>query len=167
MVVSVKEGKRLFLKNQENSVKKLKELSNVVDIVDSDNGLSPRSRVAYGVKNTVVVKDRDELLNKKEEESERKNSEKEVVDLEEEIESLGLKVPHDLATTEDDNVVYNDGQQDRGGSREGETSVLRKDKSVGIIVGELDRQEGNDIPKVETKRSIHGGNGELERRRHR
>lgn len=166
MVVSVEEGKGLLLKNQEDSVKKFQVLGDVVDIVNSDNRLSPRTSVADGVKNTVVVEDRNELLNKKEEKSQRKNSQKEVVDLEEEIESLGLKVFHNLATTKDDNVVDNDGQQNRSGGREGEANVLGKGKSVRIIVGKFDRQEGNDIPEVKAKGSIHGGDSELKRRRH-
>lgn len=75
-------------------------------VVKNDKFIGPTTIVrADSVENAISCNLRDQLLEEEYQESARNDGQDEVVDLEDEVELESWTVPHQFATTEDDDVV--------------------------------------------------------------
>lgn len=125
MVVGMKEGQGLLLEEQEDGIEKFEVLGQIVElsslsagqhfkprdqentyIVQDNEGLGPSTLViTNGEEETVSVERRQKLLNEESEKSRADRGQVEVVDHEQCVELKSRAVLHQLATTEDDDVV--------------------------------------------------------------
>ena len=118
--------------------------------------------VADGEEETVVVKGRDDLLDKENKKQARDEGEHEVVELEEQAQLEGLRVLHEVAAAEYYCVVCDD-------QRAGRSHC--SDRRLAIVELELGGVEACDAleedveygPDVEAKRSLDRGDLEVDR----
>lgn len=132
VVVGMKEGKRLLLEEQEDSVDEFEVLGQVVELFGNIISILDRSEQylssavsTYVVQNnkrprpsTVVITDsiedtmspdsREKLLNEESQESAADQGEVKIVDHEESVELEGRSVLHELTATKDDDIVGNE-----------------------------------------------------------
>ena len=122
---------RLLLEEQEDGIKELQVLGEVVElsqlsvgsacqflldtyVVQDHKGLSPATLgIADSMEDAATDNGGKKLLNEESQESTADQSQVEVVDEEETLELEGLTVAHPFATTEDDGIIDNDKDRSR------------------------------------------------------
>ncbi|GAV30195.1 hypothetical protein PMKS-003704 [Pichia membranifaciens] len=141
VVVGVEEEQLLSSEDQERRVEQLEELSQVVEVVETDQLLGERLAGADGVEEPVVVPDREHLLDHQEHEDERDCGEEEVVHLEEtvELDWTDVELGHDVLAAQDDDVV---GDDDGDGVREVGQEGLVRDELELVCAVACDELEG-------------------------
>lgn len=142
MVVGVEESQWFLLQDQKHRVQQLQVFCEVVQVVQHKQWLRPPSGAADTVVQAVLPERGDELLSEQEKQTSRNGCEVEVVDDEEIVQLHGGSVAHDLATTEDDQVVSRN-----EGSRflEGRHGSLALDEAE--VVGRVSHDHGVDTIK--------------------
>jgi hypothetical protein len=182
VVVGVEEGQWLLLEDKEDRVNELDIFVQVVElnaillvspipnptlgplatyVVQNDQRLSPTTAlVTDGVEDTVSRESGQELLNEQSQENTTDKSQDKVVDHEQGVELERRQLLHDLATTEDDNVVCD---KHHGG--------LLQCGQRGHVLGELELagRVAHDLliglvkegPQVHTKWPVEGRVGHM------
>jgi hypothetical protein len=161
MVVAVEEGQRLLLEEQEDGVKELEVLGEVVEVVQNDKGLGPATlSITNSVEDTTTDNSGQKLLNEESQKSTTDQSQIEVVDQEEALELERLAVAHPLATTEDDAVV--DSNEDGCRLDSGHGSLERhKLEVIGGVADNSSESLVEDGPQVNTKGTVDGRQRQL------
>jgi hypothetical protein len=164
---------RLLLEEQEDGVKELEVLGEVVEllqlsvgsacrnlletyVVQDDKGLSPSTLgIADSMEDTATDNGGKKLLNEESQESTADQSQVEIVNEEETLELEGLTVAHPFATTEDDGVV--DNNEDRCRLESGHGGLERhKLEVIGGVANNSSECLVKDGPQVNAKRPVDG-----------
>lgn len=178
MVVAVEEGQRLLLEEQEDSVKELEVLGEVVEllrllawvaceillvthVVQNDKGLGPATLgVTDGMEDTAANNGGKKLLNEESQKRTTDQSQVEVVDKEETLELERLAVAHPLATTENDAVVDDDEDGSRLHGRHGSLE-RHKLEVIGGVADDSGESLVKDGPQMNTKGAVDGRQRQL------
>lgn len=108
MVVGVQEREGTVTKDEENCVQQLVELCEVIQVVQKLDSLGPGVGVADTIEDTVVADNRNQLLGQQQQQSQTQQSQNEVVELEDGVESDRPDRFEQKLATEDYHVVQDD-----------------------------------------------------------
>lgn len=112
VVEDMKEGKRLLLEDEEDSVDELNILEVVVDHVVSDQSGSESRSIANRPEETVLEEKRNDFFKHQRKEKTRTEGKVDIVDLEGNLELEWLSVLHHLPSSKDDQKVRADSSDD-------------------------------------------------------
>lgn len=160
VVVAVKESQRLLLEEEENRVQEFEIFGEIGHIVQDHERLCPAAiSIADGEESSASNESGEQLLNKKGEENSADSREDEVVYQKERLELEGLPSPHQLAATENNEVV--NGDKDGRVPQRGHGRLANdKVELLGRISCHILEGLAKERPQVDAKRSFDAGKGQ-------
>lgn len=120
----MEEGQWLLLQEQEDGIKELEIFRQIVQVINNNQFLGVRVDIADTIEQSVTKQNWNQLLHCQSQERAGEKGQKDIVDLEEGVQSQSLPIGHNGLTAEDDDVVNGYDRQGMGKSRDGCLAVL-------------------------------------------
>jgi len=154
VVEPVKEFELLLLDDEEDGVKQLPVLDQIVKVIQKLQLLSPSLRRADGEEDTIFSNNRNQFLNQKHQQDKRNSCQEQVVDLEQHLELESWQLSHKQLAAENNNEISNARNKNFivGGER---SDALDKGKAGSRLSGGKFIGLAKVIPEVNTKWSLY------------